>query len=127
MNNLKYRKLILFPGDEIFCKRSVVRDISLHLILISEPAAWKFFLAVFAKGSSNSYVAYKRFVTWKINLMHYMLNKFKIEFRWLFFSYYFTEIHHSCFTRIFVKVHVVMPSLKRHEKTSLVTLLSFSQ
>ena len=60
MNTLKYRNIILFPGDEIFCKRSVARDNSLHLILISEAAAWKFFsMSAFAKDSSNLYVAYK--------------------------------------------------------------------
>ena len=53
-----------------------------------------------------------------------MLNKFKIEFKELFFSYFFTEISHSCFSRIFVKVYIVMGSLKWHKKTSLVTLLS---
>ena len=30
---IKYRNLILFPGDKIFFKRSVVRDNSLHLVL----------------------------------------------------------------------------------------------
>ena len=39
INTLKYGNLILFPGDEIFCKRSVVRDNSLHVMLISESAA----------------------------------------------------------------------------------------
>ena len=128
VNTLKYGNLILFPGDEIFCKRSVVRDNSLHVMLISEPAAWKFFtMAAFAKGFSNLYVAYKHFVTWRINLVHYMLNKFTTELKGLFFSYFFTEISHRCFSRIFVKVYIVMASLKRHKKTSFVTLLSFSQ
>ena len=55
-----------------------------------------------------------------------MLNKFKIEFKELFFSYFFTEISHSCFSRILVKV-IVTASLKWHKKTSLVTLFSFSE
>ena len=37
------------------------------------------------KSSSNWYVAYKHFVTWRINLIHYMLNKFEIEFKEFFF------------------------------------------
>ena len=70
-------------------------------------------MAAFAKGSSNiSYV---------------MLNKFNTEFKELFFSYFFTEISHNCFSRIFVKVNIVMASLKQHKKTSLVTLFPFSQ
>ena len=36
-------------------------------------------MAAFAKWSSNSYVAYKYFVTWGITI--YMLNEFKTEFR----------------------------------------------
>ena len=121
----KLQDLILFPGDKIFCKRSVVRDNFLHLILISERAAWKLFsMAAFAKGSSNSYVAYKHFVTWRINLIHNILNKFKIELKEYFFSYFFTEISHSCFWRIFIKVYIELASLKR---TSFVTLFSSSQ
>ena len=69
--------------------------------------------------------AYKHFVTCRINLIHYMLNKFKKELKELFFWYFFTEISQSCFSSIFVKVY--MASLKWHKKTSLVTLLSFSQ
>ena len=149
LHYIKYRTLILFPGDEIFCKRSVVRDNSLHLtlrsnrpevfykkvfifckrsvvrnnslhlilsILISEAAAWKFFsMAAFAKGSSNSYGAYKHFVTWRISLIRYMLNRFKIEFKEWFFSHFFTEISHSCFSIIFIEVYTVMASLKRHK------------
>ena len=84
-------------------------------------------MVAFAKGSSNSCVACKHFVTLNINLIHYMLNEFKIEFKDIFFSYFFTEISHSCFSRIFVKVYIAMASLKRHSKTSLVTLFSFSQ
>ena len=42
-----------------------------------------------------------------------MLNKFNIEFKEAFFSYFFTEISHSCLSRIFVKVYIVMASLKR--------------
>ena len=45
-----------------------------------------------------------------------MLNKFSIEFKEAFFSYFFTEISHSCLFRIFVKVYIVMSSLKRHKK-----------
>ena len=56
-----------------------------------------------------------------------MVNKIKIEFKKLFFSYFSTEISHSCFSRIFVKVYIAMGRLKRHKKTSLVTLFSFSQ
>ena len=56
-----------------------------------------------------------------------MLNKFNIEFKESFFSYFFTEISRSCFSRIFVKVYIIMASLKRLKKTSLVTLFSFSQ
>ena len=55
-----------------------------------------------------------------------MLNKFKIEFKELLFSYFFTEISHSCFSRVFIKVYIVMANLKRSKKTSLVTLFSFS-
>ena len=87
-------------------------------------------MAAVAKGSSNSYVAWKHFVTWRINLIHYMLNNFEIEFKELFFSYFFTGITHRCFSTIFVKVYIVyyvMAILKRYKKTSLVTLLSFSQ
>ena len=43
-------------------------------------------MVALAKGSFNSYVACKHFVTWRINLIHYMLNNFKIEFKELFFS-----------------------------------------
>ena len=60
MNTLKYRNLILFSGDKIFCKQSVIRDNSLHLIFISEAATS--LTAAFGKGSSNSYVTYKHFV-----------------------------------------------------------------
>ena len=56
-----------------------------------------------------------------------MLNRFKIEFKELFYSYFFTELSHSCFSRIFVKVYIVMESLKRHKKTVLMTSPSFSQ
>ena len=69
----------------IFCKRGVVRDNSLHLILISEAFQKFFSMAAFAKGSSNSYVEYKHFVTWRISLIHFMLNEFKIELKELFF------------------------------------------
>ena len=82
----KYRNLLLFPGDEIFCKRSVVRDNSLRLILVSEAADWKFFsMAAFAKVSSNSFVACKHFVTWSINLVHYMLINLRENSRNYFF------------------------------------------
>ena len=82
----KYRNLILFPGDEIVYKQSVVRDNSLYLILISEAAAWKFFsMDAFEKGSCIPYLGYKHFVTRRITLIRYMLNKFKIEFKELFF------------------------------------------
>ena len=55
LHYIKYRNVILFPGDEILCKRSVFRDNSLHLILVSEVPARKFFsMAAFAKGCSNS-------------------------------------------------------------------------
>ena len=46
-----------------------------------------------------------------------MLNKFKIEFKELFFPYFFTEISNSCFSRNFIKVYTVMVSLKRHKKS----------
>ena len=52
-----------------------------------------------------------------------MLNKFKIEFKELFFSYFFTEISHSCFSRIFIKVYIVMASLKRHKKTTILAIM----
>ena len=81
-------------------------------------------MVAFAKGSSSSYVAYKHFVTWRIDLIHHMLNKFNIEFKESFFLYCFTEISHSCFCRSFVKVYIVIASLKRYKKTSLVTLFS---
>ena len=89
LHYIKYRNFILFPGDENFRKRSVARNNSLNLILISEAAAWKFFsMGAFAKGSSNiSYVACMHFVTWRINLIRYMLNKFKTEFKNFFFSF----------------------------------------
>ena len=128
MNTLKYRNLILFPGDKIFYKRSVVRDTSLHLILISEAAAWKFFsMAAFAKGPPNSYAAYKHFVTWRINLIYYCWINLRLNSKNYFFSYFFTDISHSCFSRIFVKVYIVMANLKRHKKTSPVTLLLISK
>ena len=84
-------------------------------------------MVAFAKGFSSSHFAYKHFVTWRINLIHYMLNKFNIEFKESFFSYFFTETSHSSLSRIFVKVYIVMANLKQHKKTSLVTLFSFSQ
>ena len=62
-------------------------------------------MVAFAKGSSNSYVACKHFVTGRINLIHYMLNKLQIKFEELFVLYFFTEISHSCFSRIFVSLH----------------------
>ena len=70
-------------------------------------------MVAFAKGFSSSYFAYKHFVTRRINLIHYMLNKFNTEFKESFFSYFFTEISHNCLSRIFVKVYIVMASLKR--------------
>ena len=128
LHYIKYRNLIRFPGDEIFCKRSVVRDNSLQLTLISEAAAWIYFsMAAFAKNSFSSQVAYKHFFAWRTNLIRYMLNKFKKELMELFFSYFFTGIPYRCFSRIFIKVYIVMASLKRHEKTTLGTLFSFSQ
>ena len=64
MNTLKYRNLILFSGDKIFCKQSVIRDNSLHLIFIPEAATSKFSsTTAFGKVSSNSYVTYEHFVT----------------------------------------------------------------
>ena len=98
-------------------------------------------MVAFAKGSSNSHVAYKHFVAWRINLIHNiivrwkklvfstdydnMLNKFIIEFKISLFSYFF--ISHSCFSRIFVKIYILMASLKQNRQTSVVTLFSFSQ
>ena len=56
-----------------------------------------------------------------------MLNKLKIEFKELFFSYFFTELSHSCLSKIFVKVYIVMVSLKRHKKTrAFVFILSIT-
>ena len=45
----------------------------------------------------------------------------------LFSSHFLTEISHSCFSRIFVKVYIVMANLKWHNKTIVITLFSFSQ
>ena len=58
--------------------------------------------------------------------MKNMLNNFKIEFKELFFSYFYTEISNSFFSRIFIKVYIVMARLKGHKKTSLVILFSFT-
>ena len=86
INTLKYRNLILFLGDKLFCKRRICRNNSLQLTLISEAVAWKLFsMTAFAQDFPNSYVGYKHFVTRRINLIHYILNKFKIEFKELFF------------------------------------------
>ena len=78
----------------------------------------------FEKGSCIPYLGYKHFVTRRITLIRYMLNKFKIEFKEFFFSYFFTEISHSCFSMIFVKVQIVIVSLKQYKKTSLVIIFS---
>ena len=42
-------------------------------------------MAAFAKDSSNLYVACKHFVRWRVNVIHYMLNKFKVGFKEPFF------------------------------------------
>ena len=55
-----------------------------------------------------------------------MLNKFKTEFKELlffFFSYFFTEISHSCFSRILVKVYILIARIKEHKR--LVSWLCF--
>ena len=113
LHYIKYRNFILFPGDEIFRKRSAVRDNSLHLILVLEAATWKFFsMVAFAKGSCNiSYFASKHFVTWRINLTHYMLNKFNTEFKELFFFIFFYWNLSQLLFKDFVKVYIVMESL----------------
>ena len=73
-------------------------------------------MVAFARSSSNSYIACKHFVTWRINLMHYMVNKINTKFKKLFFPYLSTEVSHSCFSRIFVKVYIAMGRLKRYKK-----------
>ena len=86
---LHYSKFVFFPGDEIFRKRSVVTDNSLHMILISEAVAWKFFsMAVFTKSFSNiSYIGCKHFVTRRRNLIHNMAYKFKTFKNFFFFFF----------------------------------------
>ena len=83
-------------------------------------------MAAFAKGSSKSYVAYKHFVTKRLNLIDHMLNKFKMEFKGLFFRLSLQKYISQLLFKYFVKVYIVMASLKGHKKTSLVTLFSFS-
>ena len=78
------------------------------------------FLTCYSCSYYSSMVACNHFVECTIDLIHYMLNKFKTEFR-NFFSHFVSEISHSCFSRFFVKVYIVIASLKRHKNTSLVT------
>ena len=56
-----------------------------------------------------------------------MLNKFKIEFKEFFFCTSLQKYLTVAFQVFFVKVYKIMVNLKRHKKTSLVTLLSFSK
>ena len=79
-------------------------------------------MAAFAKDSSNfSYVACKHFVTCAINLIHYMLNKFRTKFKkiytYIFFLCFFTEKKISCdyFWRISPKIYMVMSNLNFHK------------
>ena len=103
LHHIKYRNLILFLGDEIFCKRSVDGDKSLHL-LVSEAAAWKFSQLLLLKGLFQFiHVAYKHFVTWRINLIHYMLNKFKNNFFCISLQKYLAVT----FQGFFVKVYII--------------------
>ena len=55
-----------------------------------------------------------------------MLNKFKMEFKGLIFRLSLQKYISQLLFKYFVKVYIVMASLKGHKKTSLVTLFSFS-
>ena len=73
-------------------------------------------MTAFAKDSSNlSYVSCKHFVVCAINLIHYMLNKFRTKFQdFFFFSYIITEKKISCGYFFFVKIYIGMSNVNFH-------------
>ena len=61
-------------------------------------------MVAFAKDCSNSYVAYNHFVTGRINLIYYMLNKFNIEFKESFFRISLQKFLTITFLRFLLKL-----------------------
>ena len=85
VNTFKYRNLILFPNDKIFCKWSVVRDNSLHLILIQKQPLESLSQRLLLQKDLPIHTLHISISVHKEQI--YMLNKFKIEFKELLFSY----------------------------------------
>ena len=134
---LLYRKMSLFLifQSGYVVQASFVTDTAIIFKILKKISDWFMFQNFYLQNtkyrdlifnSSNSYVARKHFVTWRINLIHYILDKCIPELKELFFfSYFFKKISHNFFSRIFIKVYMGMASLKRRMKTRFVILFSF--